>query len=223
MGVDALTFALGALLLLVGILGGGFELRELKIPTVSKPVRVVSLVAGVFLTLAGIGMHVPAEAGPKDGTEASSPKDGTDRSLSASIDPKAELIAAIRYSDDIEAEARRELDPSLLSKAFTGEALRAGVEVIRSQKSKGVYADESLEDQEILSVKMSPDESGAEVQVIETWSTVYYWLANQKCAWRMQSQRTPQTIHLQRRESGWMVSSILFDIQAPKAESVACD
>src|SRR4051812_42471628 len=118
MGDDALIIA-GATLLLVGILGGGFELKELKVPTVSKLVRCTSLVAGLLLTLMGIGLH---ESGSGSGSHES----GSTAALvdpppqpPAPIDPRSDIIAAIRYADDIEAQARAVLDTSILAKAFT--------------------------------------------------------------------------------------------------------
>ncbi len=56
MTIEFVAFALGALFLLTGILGGGFELRELKIPRVGWIARTFSTVAGVVLILLGIGM-----------------------------------------------------------------------------------------------------------------------------------------------------------------------
>jgi len=54
MGIDVLAFILGAILLLTGILGGGFELKELKIPTVRWPVRIVASLAGAFFITVGV-------------------------------------------------------------------------------------------------------------------------------------------------------------------------
>jgi hypothetical protein len=59
MPLELVVFALGALLLLTGIIGGGFELKELKIPPVGRVARVLSTAAGAVLILLGIGMVVP--------------------------------------------------------------------------------------------------------------------------------------------------------------------
>lgn len=56
MAIEFVVFALGALLLLTGIIGGGFELKEIKIPRVGRVARVLSTTAGVILILMGIGM-----------------------------------------------------------------------------------------------------------------------------------------------------------------------
>lgn len=64
MPLEFVVFALGALLLLTGIIGGGFELKELKIPPVGRVARVLSTVAGVVLILMGIGMVAQSSPNP---------------------------------------------------------------------------------------------------------------------------------------------------------------
>lgn len=56
MTVEFVVISLGALLLLTGIIGGGFEIRELKIPQVGRIARILSTVVGIMLMLTGIGM-----------------------------------------------------------------------------------------------------------------------------------------------------------------------
>ncbi len=56
MNMPTITFGLGGLLLLVSILGGGFEVRELKIPKVSGISRVIAAAAGAFFILCAIGL-----------------------------------------------------------------------------------------------------------------------------------------------------------------------
>jgi hypothetical protein len=53
MNVNVLAFVFGALLLFVAIVGGGFELRELKVPRVGWAPRVVALVVGVLFIALG--------------------------------------------------------------------------------------------------------------------------------------------------------------------------
>ncbi|HWZ97756.1 MAG TPA: hypothetical protein VN025_08355 [Candidatus Dormibacteraeota bacterium] len=56
MTINALVFGFGGILLLVAILGGGFELKEFKIPKVGGAPRVCSGLAGVFFILLGVGI-----------------------------------------------------------------------------------------------------------------------------------------------------------------------
>ena len=54
--MEILAFGLGALLLLTGILGGGFELKEVKIPKVGNIARAAASLVGVFSILLGFGL-----------------------------------------------------------------------------------------------------------------------------------------------------------------------
>jgi hypothetical protein len=52
MTIELLAFIFGIVLLFIAIVGGGFELRELKVPRVGTVARIVSAGAGViFLAL----------------------------------------------------------------------------------------------------------------------------------------------------------------------------
>lgn len=64
MNPELLLLAVGALLLVTGLLGGGFELRELKIPKVGRVARVLATGAGVLCIVLGIGMTSVAEPTP---------------------------------------------------------------------------------------------------------------------------------------------------------------
>jgi hypothetical protein len=233
MGEDALIIV-GAALLLVGILGGGFELKELKVPTVSKLVRFTSLIAGFALTIMGYhlrelpgpqgsaspaGTADPTPRQPVPGDTSEVPKETTREPVPS--DPKADIIAAIRTADNIEAQAMAFLDTSILARAYTGEALRNEVNEVERLMSNGVYRVSELKDQQVGTIQT--DASSAEVELTETWSSVYYWIENRECAWQEPSHPMPQTMRLQRQENGWMVSSILFDIKASTPEQVKCE
>ena len=56
MSPDLLLFGVGGLLLVTGLLGGGFELRELKIPQVGRVARVCATGAGGACILLGFGL-----------------------------------------------------------------------------------------------------------------------------------------------------------------------
>jgi polyglycine hydrolase-like protein len=53
MSIDTMSFILGGLLVAVALLGGGIEVRELKIPSVGRAGRVLSFIVGaIFIGLA---------------------------------------------------------------------------------------------------------------------------------------------------------------------------
>jgi hypothetical protein len=56
MSPELLLFAVGGLLLVTGLLGGGFELRELKIPRVGRVARVFATGAGGACIILGVGL-----------------------------------------------------------------------------------------------------------------------------------------------------------------------
>ena len=57
MSSELLSFVVGGLLILIGIIGGGFEVKELKIPKVAWPTRFAALAVGAFFI--GLGANIP--------------------------------------------------------------------------------------------------------------------------------------------------------------------
>jgi len=54
MDTQTLSFVLGAVLLLIGILGGGFEIRELKVPRVNRGPRLLAAMVGSLFIVLGL-------------------------------------------------------------------------------------------------------------------------------------------------------------------------
>ena len=69
MSVQLLAFVFGGILLFVGVLGGGFEVKELKIPKVGIGVRLLSAIIG--LVFIGLGFSGLPEPGQPDGRGSS--------------------------------------------------------------------------------------------------------------------------------------------------------
>jgi len=55
MTLQSMSFIFGAILLAVGILGGGFEIKEIKVSNVSIGVRIVAGMVGLFLSVLAFG------------------------------------------------------------------------------------------------------------------------------------------------------------------------
>ncbi len=55
MSINIVAFIFGCILILIGIIGGGFELKELKIPKVGSFTRVIAILGGAFFISMGIG------------------------------------------------------------------------------------------------------------------------------------------------------------------------
>ena len=62
MGIEWVSFVFGILLLFIALVGGGFEVREIKVPRVGRVARTVS--AGVGLVFLAIGITGLAEEPP---------------------------------------------------------------------------------------------------------------------------------------------------------------
>ena len=67
MSVQVIAFAFGGILLFVGVVGGGFELRELKVPRVGVGVRVLSTIVGLLFVC--LGFSEPTKEGSSVGPE----------------------------------------------------------------------------------------------------------------------------------------------------------
>jgi hypothetical protein len=59
MTAETIMLFLGGVLVLTGILGGGFEVKEIKIPRIGTGSRLLSAAAGILFLLWGAGMHPP--------------------------------------------------------------------------------------------------------------------------------------------------------------------
>jgi hypothetical protein len=66
MTLGTISFIVGALLLLAGIVGGGIEVKEVRIPKISGASRIISAVAGVVFVILGF-ITPPPKPVPQDG------------------------------------------------------------------------------------------------------------------------------------------------------------
>jgi hypothetical protein len=70
MTINTLMLGFGAVLLFVGILGGGFELKEFKVPKVGPFARILASVIGCVFILVGIGLGAGLQANPPHNSPA---------------------------------------------------------------------------------------------------------------------------------------------------------
>jgi hypothetical protein len=69
MSIEIASFVFGGILLFVGVLGGGFELKELKVPKVGTGVRLLAAVLGLVFITVGFGSHSDSSAKPVDNSD----------------------------------------------------------------------------------------------------------------------------------------------------------
>jgi hypothetical protein len=62
MDLKTLTFILGSILLLIGIFGGGFQVKELKIPQIGKFSRFLATSLGIFFIVLSLGLDIGPSA-----------------------------------------------------------------------------------------------------------------------------------------------------------------
>ena len=72
MSAGILLLVLGSLLLVVGIIGGGFEVKELKIPRVGTGSRILAGMVGALLIVIGVGINDPNSSNSASASPASS-------------------------------------------------------------------------------------------------------------------------------------------------------
>jgi len=83
MNVQVIAFAFGGVLLLISVLGGGFELKELKVPKVGVGVRVLSAAVGILFVCLGFS---GSDAGMSQSSSANA--SGTTKVLAANPPPE---------------------------------------------------------------------------------------------------------------------------------------
>jgi hypothetical protein len=70
MSPESIALVFGCLLLLIGIVGGGLELKELKVPRVNWPTRMVTLAAGIAFIGVGLNGQFAQRAASPQGVQA---------------------------------------------------------------------------------------------------------------------------------------------------------
>lgn len=56
MTIDIISFLVGSSFILIAVIGGGFDIKFLKIPQVSARARVFSLIGGLFFIILGLSL-----------------------------------------------------------------------------------------------------------------------------------------------------------------------
>ncbi|QRN97328.1 hypothetical protein JRI60_51740 [Archangium violaceum] len=104
MTVEVLMCGLGALLVLTGIVGGGLEVRELKIPKVGMASRVAAYVSGFLFILMGVVLSFKGEEPVEE-----DPQEEVADARAEPETPAEEPGAASEEPEAGEAEAQEEL------------------------------------------------------------------------------------------------------------------
>jgi len=209
--------ALGGILILTGVIGGGLEMRELKIPQVKWPTRIFAFIAGFVFVGVGVNLDpdvthinpvVEAREAPA-ARETPRPEPVKPTPVSRVEDDawlRDSLKAAVLKASDAEIRALQSRDPSVLNGVVTGDAYRKIAEILKSLESQNLYAVEQLHDQQFESFSVDPTGQRAEIRVIETWSGAQYSTRTNECVRAYGMHKVPQTVSLERQGDRWIQS-----------------
>ncbi len=129
---------------------------------------------------------------------------------------QADLAAAIRRADDAESRSFHDLDPAPLFPCYSGDALQRELTALQSLRRQGVFSEGRLLSQRFGPFALAPDGSEAQVEVSETWSQTEYSVATKQAVRDSPAHVVPQSVHLHRTPSGWVVDHIMAE-SAPAA------
>jgi hypothetical protein len=134
----------------------------------------------------------------------------------------AEIKEFIKFVDDIEIQAFRNLNPNILSRAYTGQALQRLEHQINELREQNVYKASTLEGQQFHDIKISPDGTFAKAEITEKWSTEVFTTETNKLLGKYPPYDTTQIVYLEKSQNQWRVSSVEFQGES-KAKFVRVD
>lgn len=162
MDLHTLAFVFGALLLLIGLLGGGFEVKELKLPKVGWSIRLISITVGMFFLAIGLNViEIPRIATDTHSSVATeiSELERKVQDIDIQIQALEEQAAGDRGPFDPQhklQDARREHERRLAEIESRQMALRSELEQLRPFENADAEAKrriEQIEGEEIPSLE----------------------------------------------------------------------
>ena len=125
MSIMTMSFILGGLLIAVALLGGGIEVRELKIPSVGRISRLLSFIVGaVFIGLA-IFLTLRGNDNQSSGDNADSSKS---QPVKGEFSVKEEWMTAAQYQQAFNKRAREGFYPEKVEGRCEGSSEQFHVE-----------------------------------------------------------------------------------------------
>ena len=222
MNSETILLIVGAVLIVTGVIGGGIEVKELKIPQVKVPTRVLAIVVGIVFL--GMGLESKFENESASNISTPGPTIGASEPQRLGNETEwlhSQLRNAVYKASEAEIRANRENNPVLLRDAMAGEALLRGTQEIEIARREGYVQDSQLIRQEGWEFDLSPDQQTADVRLTETWRTRIRDAAG-RCVGEISNHAVPQTISLRRTGAVWTVVNIMTmgDVPPPQPCSV---
>ncbi len=123
---------------------------------------------------------------------------------------RSSLIAAIKKGDAAEAKSYSKLDAAPLRSSYGGPALATELGGLKALQKAGTTKEERLTAQKFHTFQVNPEHTKAEVDEIETWSTITRSAASGEVTSNNPSSVNPQVVSLKRTAHGWMVENVQF-------------
>jgi hypothetical protein len=221
-----LLFAL--ILLAAWAMGGGFEVRGVKVPQISTTSRFLSAFTGGGLLLIWLVMWSSSlESGivPEfDDDTVSTPTavstpvpTGTAPNVSGT-EVRVALERAIETASNRTELAYQTGDFSYLDGYFRDAALDEMIETLEFLENEGLYREVLRQESEFDDFWVSADGAIAEVNLIHTFTEQYFSLWLEGCAFYLDAEDVRQTVTLNEKRPGvdeadWVISLIEYDVQ----------
>lgn len=233
-----IILAMGVLLILVAIVGGGLEVKEFKIPKIEKTGRILTASLGTILMVAGfcIGAYstvtslaAPAPTSttelltPVPTTKPQMPSDSPDTSLittanirieSSEISSDVQRAAAelIVAADKAEIYAEFYQDDSYLKQYYAGDAFQRIQQNIEMIRNSGyiVVSDLDVKNSYYMDMKLIGNGSVLAVDECEYWKTYMFDPQTKALVTETTWQLIPQTINIEFVGDNAKITSISF-------------
>lgn len=218
---STLFFLFGALLVLIGLIGGGFEIKELKIPKVGVFARILASSVGLISILLGMGLDSSPDIVPLEPVTLSSgvtipSPDLIDQTIFVEdtdlTDEQRHYVEAfILFADNLEIEAYWYGDASYLTQAYAGDALHRIQSDIDDLNQQGLVAVSELHADlsNIVDVRFIED-TILSIDACEYWETTLYDRESGVLVEDYPLTLTPQTITIERIDDNAYITSIAF-------------
>ena len=214
-GPSFILFLLGIFLVLSAIVGGGLEIKEIKLPKIEKWPRFFTAVLGVTLTLSGacVGifeflMFLPPTTPPAPPTQISrSFTPATDYFQKETIqlpqdqvipeDIEEEVAKLIVEADEAEILANFYQDDSYLQAYYRGDALLRLQQDVMNIKESGYIRLDNIDLENSYYVNMRLNSDVLSVDECEYWQTNIYDLSTGDLLEEGEWMLVPQTINIE--------------------------
>jgi hypothetical protein len=221
-----LLFAL--VLLAAWAMGGGFEVKGIKVPQISTTSRFLSAITGGGLLLIWLVIWASSlESGivpdldddtVSAQTEVSTPGPTATPPDTSGTEVRVALERAIETASNRAELAYQTGNLSYLDGYFRDAALDEMIDAVELLEAEGLDREVLRQDSEFENFSVSTDGAVAEVNLIHTFTEQYYSLWFDGCAFYLDVEDVRQKVTLNKKRAGvdeadWVISLIEYDVE----------